>query len=88
MTRCGWCWSHRGKAPDVTEEDVAALLEVQVGIIKEAVRRGWPEQYDAFVEHMLPMLGDTDITALWQHLISANSENEARFPPADDTQAN
>ena len=79
-----------GNVPEVTGDYVEVLQVTVTEICKEAVRLGWPEQYDDFVELMLPRLEMGHLQDLFQRLqeMAMPDSAQAIFPePALDNPA-
>ena len=74
-----------GQIEDPTAEDVETLNATVMEVIKEAVRMGWPAQYDDFVELMLPRLTQSHIQGLFRHLMEMEGLiPQDMFPEATD----
>ena len=79
-----------GNVQEVTADYAEVLGLTITEICKEAVRLGWPDQYDDFVKLMLPRLEAVHLQSLYTHLqeIAMPDAAQAIFPaPTIDDEA-
>ena len=71
-----------GRVEEMTSDYVEVLQVTVTEICKESVRLGWPDQYDDFVELMLPRLEMGHLQDLFQYLqgMAMPGQAEAIFP--------
>ena len=58
-----------GQVEEPTAEHIDIMNKTMEAVVKEAVRRGWPSQYEDFEALMLPKLPYEDFLHLFQYLM-------------------